>query len=302
VDASAADCHDQDKLSRETLSMASLSRLHLPVLFVLLVVITDGAMGREMATDPERLVAVELATVGTDSVSGAPIALLRHPASGDVLPIVIGTDQARAILLAMHDISPSRPQTHDLMMDLLERLDARLERVIVDALENGTYLGWLEIKIPGKQERRLIDTRPSDGLALAARSGATIHVAPEILAAEVPFDYNPPGDDAVVTALGITVVEAREDLREALQLPDEPGVLVSRATGAAAARGLTHGALILEINDHVPETPMDFLTAVSATPEEEQVRIRYWFDGAEHRVTLPADVPGIHESDDALAV
>ena len=302
MDASAADCHDQGKLSRKTVPMASLSRLHIPVLFVLLVVITAAAAAREMATDPERLVPVELATVGTDSVSGAPIALLRHPASGDVLPIVIGTDQARAILLAMHDISPSRPQTHDLMMDLLESLDARLERVIVDALENGTYLGWLEVRVPGTEERRLIDTRPSDGLALAARSGASIHVAPEILEAEVPFDYRPPGDDAVVTALGITVVEAREDLREALQLPDDPGVLVSHATGAAAARGLTHGALILEINDRVPETPMDFLAAVSATPEDKEVRIRYWLDGAEHGITLPADVPGINESDDALAV
>ncbi|WP_026279755.1 bifunctional nuclease domain-containing protein [Thioalkalivibrio sp. ALJ16] len=281
--------------------MISRHRLLLPVLLLLLFVAAD-APAREMATDPDRLLPVELATVGMDAGSGAPIALLRHPESGEVVPIVIGTDQARAILLAMHEVPLSRPQTHDLIIDLLERLDARLERVIVDGLENGTYLGWLEVRVAGEAEPRRIDTRPSDGLALAVRSDAAIHVAPEILEADVPFDYTPPGEDEVVTALGITVVEAREDLREALQLPDEQGVLVSRARGRAANAGLRSGALILEVNGQTPATPMDFLAAVSATDDGEEVRIRYWLDGATHTLTLPTDVPEFEESDDALAV
>ncbi|AKJ94405.1 hypothetical protein TVD_03015 [Thioalkalivibrio versutus] len=277
-------------------------RLFLPALLVLLLVMGGEALARDMATDPERLLPVELATVGVDAGSGTPIALLRHPTSGEVVPIVIGTDQARAILLAMHDITLSRPQTHDLMIDLLEQMDARLERVIIDGLENGTYLGWLEVRIAGEAEPRLIDTRPSDGLALAVRSGAAIHVAPEILEADVAFDYTPPGEDEVVTALGITVVEARNDLREALQLPDESGVLVSRAAGRAAAAGLTHGALILKVNGRTPTTPMDFLEAISATPEGEPAEIRYWLDGETRSITLPTDVPEIEESDDALTV
>ncbi len=278
------------------------SRLSLPLVLVLLLVLASDALAREMATDPDRLLPVELATVGVDANSGAPIALLRHPASGEVVPIVIGTDQARAILLAMHEVPLSRPQTHDLMIDLLEQLNARLERVIVDGLENGTYLGWLEVRVAGDDEARMIDTRPSDALALAVRSGAAIHVAPEILEAEVPFDYTPPGEDEVVTALGITVVEARDDLREALQLPDEPGVLVSRATGRAATAGLSHGALILEVNGRVPATPMDFLEAVSATADGAEAEIRFWLDGDTRTITLPTDVPAIEESDDALTV
>lgn len=277
-------------------------RLFLSALFTLLLAVGSEVLARDMATDPERLLPVELATVGIDAGSGAAIALLRQAASGEVVPIVIGTDQARAILLAMHEVPLSRPQTHDLMIDLIEQLDARLERVIVDGLENGTYLGWLEIRVAGEEEPRRIDTRPSDGLALAVRSGASIHVAPEILEADVPFDYTPPGDDEVVTALGITVVEARDDLREALQLPDEPGVLVSRAVGRAATAGITQGALILEVNDRTPETPMDFLEAVSATPEGEEATIRYWLDGETRTITLPTDVPTIEESDDALSV
>lgn len=271
------------------------------VLLLVLALVAGAASARELATDPDRLLEVELATVGMDQHSSAPVALLRDPESGDVVPIVIGTDQARAILLAMHEVPLSRPQTHDLMVSILDHLDARLERVIIDSLEDGTYLGWLELRAPGDEEPRLVDTRPSDGLALAVRTGATIAVAPEVLEADVPFDFAPPGEE-VVTALGITVIRAEADLREALELPAVPGVLVSRAVGHAARAGVEQGALILEVNDRSPETPLEFLDAVSATPEDENARIRFWFEGEEHTIELPPDVPEIRESDDALAV
>lgn len=273
-----------------------------PVVLLFALALKAGDAGaREMATDPERLLAVELATVGMDRDSGAPIALLRDPDSGDVVPIVIGIDQAQAILLAMHDVPLSRPQTHDLMVSILDDLDTRLERVIIDSLEDGTYLGWLELRRAGEDSPRHIDTRPSDGLALAVRTGAAIAVAPEILEADIPFDFTPPGEE-VVTALGITVIQAPADLREALELPDAPGVVVSRAVGRAASAGVSRGALILQVNDRMPKTPIEFLDAVSATPEDQQARIRFWMDGEEHTIELPTDVPEIRESDDALAV
>ncbi|WP_018862085.1 MULTISPECIES: bifunctional nuclease domain-containing protein [unclassified Thioalkalivibrio] len=273
------------------------------VLALTLVLAASDALAREV--DPEaleRVLPVELATVGMDAQTGAPIALLRDPDSREVVPIVIGPDQAQSILLAMHDVQLSRPQTHDLMINLLDELDATLERVIVDGLVDGTYLGWLELRVEGEDEPRYIDTRPSDGLALAVRTGATIAVSPDVLEADVPFEYSPPGDDEVVTALGITVIAVRDDLREALELPDEPGVLVSRAEGAAAAAGLAQGALILEVNGQTPETPIEFLDAVSETPDGEEAEIRFWLDGEEQTITLPTDVPQIEESDDALAV
>lgn len=276
-----------------------------PVLSLVLVLVfaASDALAREV--DPEaleRVLPVELATVGMDAQTGAPIALLRDPDSGEVVPIVIGPDQAQSILLAMHEVQLSRPQTHDLMINLLEELDATLERVIVDGLVDGTYLGWLELRVEGEDEPRYIDTRPSDGLALAVRTGATIAVSPDVLEADVPFEYSPPGEDEVVTALGITVIAVRDDLREALELPDEPGVLVSRAQGAAAAAGLAQGALILEVNGQAPESPIEFLDAVSETPDGEEAEIRFWLDGEEQTITLPTDVPEIEESDDALAV
>ncbi|WP_018935085.1 bifunctional nuclease domain-containing protein [Thioalkalivibrio sp. ALJ24] len=265
------------------------------------LLVASAAEARDLAVDPDTLLPVELATVGVDSQTGRPIALLRDPESADVVPIVIGTDQARAILMAMQEVDVPRPMTHDLMVNLMRDLDAELERVVVDGLEDGTYLGMLELRVPGEDEPRRIDARPSDALALAVRTGSSIAVAPEVLDADRPFDFQAPGDEEIVTALGITVIEAREDLREALGLPDdEAGVLVSRAESEAARAGLEQGALIVEVNGRTPETPIDFLEAVGATPDGEEAELRYWLDGETHDITLPTDVPVLPDSDDAI--
>ncbi len=251
----------------------------------------SGAQARELAVPEEELIPVELATVGVVPGSGAPVVLLREPESGDVVPIFVGVAEARAILLALRDVPVQRPQTHDLMRDLLGAAGVTLERVMVDDLRDGTYLGMLKLKLPNQEEPVLVDTRPSDGLALALRSGASILVAPRVLEAGRGLEYEGLGDDDVVTALGITVEAATEELRQALGLPDEPGVLVSGARGRAAEAGLEPGNLLLSVNDEAPDSPMHFLELVRKTPTGERAVIRYWKDGERHEARLPTDVP-----------
>lgn len=253
---------------------------------------------RELAVDPDELVPVELATVGVDRGSGAPLVLLREPTSGDMVPILIGMTEARAILFAMHGVVPPRPLTHDLMDELLSAADVTLRRVIVDDLQDSTFLGMIELEGSEPDEPIRVDARPSDALALAARTGAAIHVAPRILEeAGQHFEFESPESDQAVTALGITVVELTPDLREALELPDRPGVLVSRAEGEAADAGLAEGAVILSVNGEAPDSPMAFLDLVRETPEDEDVELVYWLDGEEHEISLPPDVPTVPQGE-----
>ncbi|HMA98338.1 MAG TPA: bifunctional nuclease family protein, partial [Wenzhouxiangella sp.] len=165
-----------------------------------------SAEPRRLAVPFEQLVAVELATVGITPISGAPVVILRAPASGSSVPIFIGPSEARAIITAQRAMSMPRPMTHDLASSLINALGGQLEAVIVDELREGTYFGALKITRPDAPDV-LIDSRPSDGLALAVRTGAAILVAPEVLAAgsEVPF-RGLGGEDDVVTAVGITVM------------------------------------------------------------------------------------------------
>lgn len=244
---------------------------------------------RELAVPADELIAVELATVAIVPFTGAPVVLLREPESGSIVPIFIGPNEATAIVAAQRAITTSRPMTHDLASNLIHQLGGTLERVIVDELRDGTYFGALDIR----RERGgniLIDSRPSDALALAVRTGAAIFVAPDVLAAGEDIPFEGLGDD-VVTALGITVMQPGRELREALQLPDGPGVLVNAVRGPAAQAGIRPGALITRVNEVAIASPLVFLEQVNETPRGERARIEFWVDGETRTVEVDVTVP-----------
>lgn len=256
-----------------------------------LLILAASASGRELAVPEDTLVPVELATIALLAGTHAPVVLLREPRSGDIVPIFIGPPEARAILHALHGVSPPRPMTHDLLRDVVEQLGGTLESVVVDDLREGTYHGMLEIRMAPDARLIRIDARPSDALALAARTGADIRVAPSVLQAGLGMEFRGLEQQQVVTALGITVVEATPELRSALGLPDHSGVIVSAVSGVPAFAGVTPGSLVLTVNGAAPETPMAFLEMIRKTPPGEQARIVYWSDGQEHELLLSTDVP-----------
>jgi bifunctional DNase/RNase len=105
-----------------------------------------------------------------------------EPADGTdaVLPIFIGFDEAVAIARGVDAVDIGRPLTHDLLLDVMEALGGRVERVVVRAVEDNTYFADLELVTPRGEET--VDARPSDSLALAARTNAPIDVEEEVFA------------------------------------------------------------------------------------------------------------------------
>ena len=257
-----------------------------------LLFLSAQSQAREPAVPIGEMLPVELATVGLESASGSPLVLLREPASGDVVLISIGSNEALAIMLAMQDVPTPRPMTHDLLASVIDALDATVVRVMVDALVGSTYTGVVELSLPGRDDPVFVDSRPSDALALAVRTGASILVAPDVLVATRGLEFEGlPESQQVVSALGITVGEVSPDLREALGLPQGPGLVVSRAVGEAAEMGLSPGAMILEVNGEAPEAPMNFLELVRQTPAGENARLLVWQDGETRELQLSTDVP-----------
>lgn len=248
------------------------------------------AGARELAVEVDDMVEVEVATVGLAGPFGPPVVLLREPGARQVIPIFVGPTEAGAILRGLAGERSPRPMTHDLLSDVLGEVGARLERVYVDAIVDDTFLGMLELSLPGRDDRLRIDSRASDAIALAVYAGASIHVAPQVLEAAQDIEYEGL-DDRVVVALGITVAPVTEDLREALELPDRPGVLVNDVYGPAREAGLRPGALLLEVNGEVPDTPLHYLELVRDTAENEDVMLRYWQEGEELTMEVTTDVP-----------
>ena len=237
-------------------------------------------------------VPVELSTIGLDGRSGSPIVVLRDPESGSVVPIWIGPSEAQAIALSLHGVVPPRPMTHDLMASLIAELRAEVEEVVVTDLRNNTYFGVVRLRVAGEKKTRDVDSRPSDALALALRTGAPIRVARKILANVPEFDFiAPEGPNQVVQALGMTVVVATPSLRKEFRLADQRGVVVTSAFGPARDKGMRRGDLITEVNGKAIDEPAAFFAAVRATPKKGQVRITCWRDGKSRVVELPVDLP-----------
>lgn len=130
-------------------------------------------------TEPVRM---ELVGVRIELPTNTPILLLREEDGGRFLPIWIGTPEATAISLALEGVEPPRPMTHDLLKTIVERLGGRVELVRITELREGTYFAELVLGTDGGEI--VVSARPSDAIALAARSGTDI-VAERALLDEV---------------------------------------------------------------------------------------------------------------------
>lgn len=123
------------------------------------------------------------ATIDGVRVAGTPdgpvgVLVLGVDDEDDVLPIFIGLEEATSIAHGLEAEDIGRPLTHDLLLDVMEELGGRIDRVVVRAIEDGTYFADLHIETP--REMTVVDARPSDSLALAARTNAPIDVASEV--------------------------------------------------------------------------------------------------------------------------
>jgi len=125
-------------------------------------------------------VEMTVAGVALDPQNKSPVVLLKDAEQHYTLPIWIGILEAAAIAYALEGTAPPRPMTHDLMKMLLEELGASVPRIDVDSLEDNVFRAKIHLELPGGGTR-LIDSRPSDALALALRTGAKVFAEEKVL-------------------------------------------------------------------------------------------------------------------------
>jgi uncharacterized protein len=135
--------------------------------------------------------------VSFDMVGKQPIVLLKTVDSNKFLPIWIGHPEAAAILMKLQGASTPRPMTHDLLCDMLGELDARCTKVSVTELRDNTFFASITLTVDGSELE--IDSRPSDALAIAVRSGAPIYAAEDVIAeSAIEFEHEVENEDEVV--------------------------------------------------------------------------------------------------------
>lgn len=113
------------------------------------------------------------------SAGGAYALLLKEVYGVRRLPIIIGSFEAQSIALEMEGIKPPRPLTHDLLKNLIDNLGATVTEIIIDELKENTFYAKIKIEVATLSNE--IDSRPSDAIALAVRTGAPLYVAEDVM-------------------------------------------------------------------------------------------------------------------------
>lgn len=141
------------------------------------------------------MVEMHLVAVRVELPSNTPILLLQETGEGTrTLPIYIGTTEAQAIAYALQGVVTPRPMTHDLMKDLLEAVGATVEHVVITELRERTFFAEVRLRIAGRQVS--VSARPSDAVALAVRTSATIFAEDALVDAEgYVLQGEEPGED-----------------------------------------------------------------------------------------------------------
>lgn len=127
-------------------------------------------------------VEVKIRGLMMDPSSGIPIIILKDVNSETMLPIWVGEYEAKAIALEIEKIAPQRPMTHDLLRNLMIEMGARIERVVVTELRENTFFAVIEMR-NSIGEALMLDSRPSDAIALALRADCPIYVNEEVILA-----------------------------------------------------------------------------------------------------------------------
>jgi bifunctional DNase/RNase len=114
-----------------------------------------------------------------DPISKMPIVVLEDAASERILPIWIGAYEANAIALTIERITTPRPMTHDLLRNVFQGLEISVDRIVVTDVRNNTFYAAIHCRHMDREV--VIDSRPSDAIALALRMASPIFVEEQVV-------------------------------------------------------------------------------------------------------------------------
>jgi bifunctional DNase/RNase len=129
------------------------------------------------------------------------VVVLKEKGADRYLPIWIGNNEADAIVIQLQNVPVPRPQTHDLLKNVIHQLGARVTHVVVNDLADDVFYARIHLELDGRHIE--VDSRPSDAIALAVRVQAPIYA-----------------EDTVLDKAGVHLESEKED--EETAEPSEP--------------------------------------------------------------------------------
>ena len=125
------------------------------------------------------MIKVFIDSIRVSLMSQLRVVILKDPVSGKYLPIFIGPCEAEAIAVKLQNVSVERPLTHDLLKSVIAELGGRVQHIVVNDLRQDTFYAQIVVDLNG--QNRIIDSRPSDAIALSVRLDVPIYVAESVM-------------------------------------------------------------------------------------------------------------------------
>ena len=236
---------------------------------------------------PSGDVRVEVTAVGFDQRAGTPYVQLDDRAGQRSLQITIGTDEARTITLELHGIKTARPLTNELLGKVIARTGNAVDRVEVTEVRDEIYYA----KIILDHGRYVLDSRPSDAIALALGVQAPIYVAGTLMRS-IGTSANEVLAPLTATNFGVTVQELTPDLAQYFGVEAGSGVVIADYGAKADRAGLQRGDIVIEAGGQSVRTPGDFVHA--ASPGGASIVLTIRRGGVTHTITIaPAVTSGV---------
>lgn len=126
------------------------------------------------------MIELELSKIIIDEKRQDQIIVLKEKNGTRQFPIVIGYLEASSIKIKLSGLQVPRPMTHDLLIATIKSLDAKIKELLIDKLIDNTFHAKLVVET-ADGKTKAIDSRPSDGIALAVRACAPIFIEEEVL-------------------------------------------------------------------------------------------------------------------------
>lgn len=232
-----------------------------PGAVVKLIVLAAGAIlcssillaclgGHENRSAPDE-VRVKVTDVGFDQNSNTHYVMLEDQNGQHAMPIMIGDDEARSIMLELNGIKPDRPLTTDLLRNVIRQTGNQVDRIVIGNMRDEVFYAQIYLD----HDRYVVDSRPSDAIALAMGTRAPIFVSGTIFKASAQTVEAAPPQFA--SRDGITVQDLNAPIANYFGVAPSSGVLVADLT-PPAANMLRRGDIITRIDGRPVPNPSVF--------------------------------------------
>ncbi|MBX7149441.1 DUF151 domain-containing protein [bacterium] len=147
-------------------------------------------------TETEELIRMKVTGLTIDPFTNMPIIILKDMQESMALPIWIGLIEASSIATELEKVELTRPMTHDLMKKIIDLLGAKIHQVVISDLTDNTFMAEIELDVNG--QIHVMDSRPSDAIAIALRTQANIFVNKRVIEKSRRIDLAKKMDDGEV--------------------------------------------------------------------------------------------------------